>query len=809
MNRFLSTLGLLTLAASVSLAAAPPPLVNYQGVLRDTNDQPLDGSFDVEFHLFDAPMGGGEILVDAHTGADAVQVDGGLFSVALGSGLVADGAGVFPGDPYVSLTDVFQDFSEVWLELVVEGETLSPRTRVVSSAYALNASTLDGLAAGDFLDTSASDQTKLGGLAVGGLEVDGSVALTNQFFTTVAFSTGGVPASETLSWDGADNIFQISDGLQTDGPLIVGDTVNIPVAYNRFSASSFPSGSGFNNLDDLYVGGNFEADGTAYFSGTVYVDNDGPDGDQHLWFYNDGAPGEELKWDEAGDRFEFSDSLAIAGSLRTGQTQGAPEAFNHLGDLGEAPDSDDMGGPQDLYVEGDVEIEETLYLDRELIMMDLGPDFDGDGSADDANQWIFFYDNGTMDDEWIEWENNSAVGNDRFEFSDSVHVFGDLSALNKNFVQNHPYREDLEIVYTSLEGDEAAVFTRGHARLVDGEARVPLEESFAWVANPEIGLTAHLTPRGSYAELYVVSLTPEELVVRAAGASPDGRDAAFDYIVHGLRLGYESQPVVRLRTADSPLPTADTWASVFDRVPEAAALTPAARFERMATDVPLARGSADAAAEAEALRTAIGRRDREDPGTPRVRRAADAGGRPEAERSSPSPARPASPGVVAVTPERTPQESAPRAVGTDPVRASSFHADEPGIAGRYPTDDVVEPGDVVVMTVDAEGRGRIRRADRGEDPTVVGVATAGAGVVLDDGVTAESEASVTVAMTGIVPCKVDATYGPILPGDLLVASPTPGHAMRSAQPLPGTVVGKALTGFPDGQGTIAVLVFQR
>jgi hypothetical protein len=54
--------------------------------------------------------------------------------------------------------------------------------------------------------------------------------------------------------------------------------------------------------------------------------------------------------------------------------------------------------------------------------------------------------------------------------------------------------------------------------------------------------------------------------------------------------------------------------------------------------------------------------------------------------------------------------------------------------------------------------------------------------------------------------KVDARYGPIYPGDLLVSSPTPGYAMVSDDPGVGTVVGKALAALESGLGEIPVFV---
>lgn len=54
--------------------------------------------------------------------------------------------------------------------------------------------------------------------------------------------------------------------------------------------------------------------------------------------------------------------------------------------------------------------------------------------------------------------------------------------------------------------------------------------------------------------------------------------------------------------------------------------------------------------------------------------------------------------------------------------------------------------------------------------------------------------------------RVDASFGAIKPGDLLVSSQNPGYAMRGDDPKIGTVIGKALGGLDTGTGAIAVLV---
>ena len=102
------------------------------------------------------------------------------------------------------------------------------------------------------------------------------------------------------------------------------------------------------------------------------------------------------------------------------------------------------------------------------------------------------------------------------------------------------------------------------------------------------------------------------------------------------------------------------------------------------------------------------------------------------------------------------------------------------------------------------------RSQRAYDTRVAGAVSAQPGLVLGE----QSEGKATVAQSGRVRVKVDATYGAIRIGDLLATSPTSGYAMRS-RPIqvggkaihrPGTLLGKALEPLPAGQGEILVLL---
>ena len=137
-NMICATVVLAGLLAT-SFAASPPDAINYQGVLRDSANKPLNGTYAMVFRFFSADSGGDEVLVDTHA---AVTVSGGLFNVTLGSGSVMDGSG--PGT-YTTLSRVLADYPDPYLEVEVAGETLSPRTRIVSAGYALNTRYVRGM----------------------------------------------------------------------------------------------------------------------------------------------------------------------------------------------------------------------------------------------------------------------------------------------------------------------------------------------------------------------------------------------------------------------------------------------------------------------------------------------------------------------------------------------------------------------------------------------------------------------------------------------------------------------------------------
>jgi hypothetical protein len=118
----------------------------------------------------------------------------------------------------------------------------------------------------------------------------------------------------------------------------------------------------------------------------------------------------------------------------------------------------------------------------------------------------------------------------------------------------------------------------------------------------------------------------------------------------------------------------------------------------------------------------------------------------------------------------------------------------------------VDAGTVMVM---ANGGG-LSECQHAYDRRVAGVVSgAGSykpGIVLDRQQAPGNRQP--IALIGKVFCKVDAEFGSIEVGDLLTTSSTPGHAMRTTDPVMafGAVIGKALRPHAQGRGLIPILI---
>ena len=765
-SRALAFATLLAAALGTALLAAdPPPLIHYQGVLRDASDRPLDGSYDMVFRFWNDPVWGDELLVDSHTevSGGAVIVSNGLFGVALGGGSVTDGSGP---QTYTSLVEVFRDFGTVYLELQIGAELLAPRVRVVSTGYALNAARLAGRAADEFLDTTGTPQVKGGPLRVD------NVADTDPAISGYGVGSGGY--FKDIDGSGSATLGTGHIGIRAEGRNWGGyfsDSDEYGEAYLGYftrGIEAYGTNAGGHFMDVDSTGSVF----CAY--GDRGIEASGAEAGGH--FTGSGSGEAYLGYVEAG---VYGRSAVVAGEFRN--TSGYATALlgyrdpvnSYYGILAEGANAGGqfkslVGGAEAYVAKGVVGIEATGsdsggYFTETTSGATARVSWGGYGiSASGVGAGGLFQNTSTSGYAYVAYGTNKILG------SGSV-----------SFVQNHPYEPDHVIVYNAPEGDEVATYTRGSARLMAGEARVPLSESFGWVTNPDLGLTAHVTPRGGWSDLYVASVTPRELVVRTRDGAGDG---AFDYIVHGLRVGFEQVGIVQEKRHESPIPAMDAHLALYARRPDLRRFNALERFRAMA-DRP---GEIDLSAS-EALARAVGRH------------VADGGalGVPPAALGPGPVARAEETGVVGGRGSAPAAGSAQAGTAATAAVALEWPAAPPDYT-PIRASEPIEVGDVLVL--DRERPGHVRRASFASDRALAGVA---AGVPRDEA----GELVVPVALVGLVRCKVDAGYGAIAVGDPLTASPTPGHAMRAPDGLPSAaILGKAAEPLDAGIGLTLVLV---
>ena len=112
-----------------------PQTIDYQGRLADSDGNYLNSVVIVDFLIYDADTGGTALWNETQD----VSTANGIFHVQLGS------ITAFPGTLF--------DGADRWLELIVSGETLSPRTVIASVPYSFkaeDADLLDGLNSSNF-----------------------------------------------------------------------------------------------------------------------------------------------------------------------------------------------------------------------------------------------------------------------------------------------------------------------------------------------------------------------------------------------------------------------------------------------------------------------------------------------------------------------------------------------------------------------------------------------------------------------------------------------------------------------------------
>jgi hypothetical protein len=162
------TLACLTVMVGLACAgranAAPPQLVNYQGEVTDGGLPVANGNYPMEFRIFGAAAGGIALWSEAIAN---VPTSNGRFNVLLGQA--------------TALPESIFDGTERWLEVVFNGDLMSPRVRLVTVPYAHRISTVDGARGGSISgDVDISTTTIAWGLEVNNSGAGGAGRFANN-----------------------------------------------------------------------------------------------------------------------------------------------------------------------------------------------------------------------------------------------------------------------------------------------------------------------------------------------------------------------------------------------------------------------------------------------------------------------------------------------------------------------------------------------------------------------------------------------------------------------------------------------------
>ena len=146
-------LAALIVLCSISIAHAIPQLINYQGILLDGGGTPITVVTNVEFRIWDMSAAGAELWMETQS---VTPDSDGRFNVLLGSVNPIPDLALASADAYLGMT-------------ITPDAEMTPRTQLVSVAYAYRPGTVDGATGGTISGDVAiqSDLTVSGKATIG------------------------------------------------------------------------------------------------------------------------------------------------------------------------------------------------------------------------------------------------------------------------------------------------------------------------------------------------------------------------------------------------------------------------------------------------------------------------------------------------------------------------------------------------------------------------------------------------------------------------------------------------------------------
>jgi hypothetical protein len=501
-----------------------PARINYQVMLTDDADTPLaNETLPVTFRLFDDPDAGTQLWDEAHS----VETNGiGVATVVLGE-----------TDPLDAL-----DFDQaLWLEVVVDGQVLTPRRQFLAVPYAIqakNASELGGTAAGEYLTEAESGAS-------------GTInAPENPLDWTMLKS---VPAGFA---DGVDDVGGSGDGHSLDASdgdpanvVSVDASGNVSITMPTMIGTSFPTQSTTAAIKgwggpSLQYAGQFEQHPSSPDRAALYARAD----TAAAILANGGTP--------VGSKAWCLNPTAVTG-VGWGNTNGG--YFSSLG-WGYGVMCESNGGTALMSVTtgpgyaGHFDGGSGVYVELDEYFPGLKVTNQRSGNDSDAAH--FFSGSGAQSTTWtlLSSSYEGVAGEFVKDVDDNeyaVEIWGVTTGSEGLFVQGYvTTTSPLARAVETSRGREAVfsvaspgvdVMASGTGTLTRGTARVEFERLFTESIEGADGLRVTATPVGGWSALYVESIDEAGFTLRSDSGDPD---VEFHWVAVGRSRGFAGRPEV-------------------------------------------------------------------------------------------------------------------------------------------------------------------------------------------------------------------------------------------------------------------------
>ena len=472
---------ILLLFVSLCLWAQIPQTIDYQGRIADSDGNYLNEVVTLDFLIYNMDTGGTVLWTETQD----VNCTNGVFHVQLGAATPLPGTLFSIADP--------------WLELVVGGETLSPRTAIASVPYAVKAETaysLDAMGSGSGLDADLLD------------------GFHSTYFMPASTTWGDITAvTAGTGLNGGGTTGDVT--VNVDVPLVLTGAANGVVV--GFATSGYGVYGGFDGANWAYMG-----DDNYGIYAELYTTNTG-----NYAIYGDGTDSDG----EDGTGYDDSETL---GGVKGYNFYGNPYTFGVAGysylDYGRSGatfggrswSASSLWGCLAYYNSGGSSY--GAYWTNS-----------GSGSGDNLPSI------GIGMGSWGDLFGADIHGNVYGTFTEGEnYALYSSGTVFKNDLDVHLQKTEssnMSVLYTNVSTD-VTVQTSGYVTLSSGRCDITFDENFSSIVSDDIPIVVTVTPVGQSEGVYIEQVDKNGFSIVENNNARSSVQVSF--IAIGRRAGYEN-----------------------------------------------------------------------------------------------------------------------------------------------------------------------------------------------------------------------------------------------------------------------------